>query len=69
MVDLIYTEDDYRDMCDNSEGICLACGEIRDCCEPDARNYKCESCGERKVFGVEELLMMGKLYIIEDSEE
>ena len=29
-----------------------------DGCEPDARNYTCESCGEPKVFGAEELLLM-----------
>lgn len=40
-------------------GICLACGEDADGCEPDARNYECECCGERQVYGVEELLMMG----------
>ena len=40
-------------------GYCLACGAERDGCEPDARNYECESCGERQVFGAAELLMMG----------
>jgi len=40
-------------------GYCTACGAERDCCEPDARNYECEDCGERKVFGSEELLVMG----------
>ena len=39
-------------------GICIACGEDADGCEPDARNYECESCGENKVFGCEELLFM-----------
>lgn len=39
-------------------GICIACGEEQDGCEPDARNYLCENCGKRKVFGAEELLMM-----------
>ncbi len=40
-------------------GFCLACGAARDCCEPDARNYECEECGEREVFGAEELIIMG----------
>lgn len=40
-------------------GFCLACGAARDCCEPDARNYECEECGERQVFGAEELIIMG----------
>jgi hypothetical protein len=38
-------------------GFCIACGEQADGVEPDARNYVCESCGERKVFGAEELLI------------
>ena len=43
--------------CDNI-GICLSCGEEQDGCEPDARDYECESCGARKVYGAEEILMM-----------
>jgi hypothetical protein len=38
-------------------GFCLACGEQADGVEPDARNYLCESCGQRKVFGAEEILI------------
>ncbi len=44
---------------DGNSGFCTACGEERDGCEPDARNYPCESCGERKVYGASELLLMG----------
>ena len=40
-------------------GFCIKCGAERSCCEPDARNYKCEDCGERAVFGAEELIVMG----------
>jgi len=43
---------------DDSLGICLACGEEAFGVEPDARKYKCESCGEHRVYGAEELLMM-----------
>jgi hypothetical protein len=39
-------------------GICHTCGHEQDGCEPDARNYECEECGEHKVFGAEETLMM-----------
>ncbi len=39
-------------------GYCTTCGEEHSCCEPDAREYKCESCGENTVFGAEELLIM-----------
>ena len=38
-------------------GICLACGEERGGCEPDAEWYECECCGARMVFGAEELLI------------
>jgi len=40
-------------------GFCLSCGESRYECEPDARNYECEECGEMKVFGAEEILIRG----------
>jgi hypothetical protein len=41
------------------DGLCLACGEWQyGECEPDARNYACESCGKRSVYGTEECLMM-----------
>ena len=40
-------------------GFCIACGAEHDGCEPDARNYECEVCGEHKVYGAEEILMMG----------
>lgn len=39
-------------------GVCLACGHEQDGCEPDAREYECESCGENKVYGAEECLFM-----------
>lgn len=41
----------------DNPGFCLACGNEADGVEPDARNYTCESCGARQVFGAEELLM------------
>jgi predicted amidophosphoribosyltransferase len=37
-------------------GICISCGEDADGCEPDARQYKCESCGQHAVYGPAELL-------------
>ena len=42
---------------DDHTGICTNCGEEQYGCEPDARKYKCESCGQRTVFGAEELLI------------
>jgi len=38
-------------------GICVACGAETDGCEPDAREYSCDACGENKVYGAPELLL------------
>lgn len=43
---------------DDNSGFCLSCGEQAWGVEPDARGYECESCGEHKVYGAEECLMM-----------
>ena len=40
-------------------GFCISCGEYADCIEPDARGYRCESCGERSVYGAQEIALMG----------
>jgi|TARA_Y100000034_G_C6770429_1_gene343676 hypothetical protein len=42
---------------DNHRGFCLACGGDAYGVEPDAREYKCEECGERKVYGAEEYMI------------
>ena len=41
----------------DNPGFCIACGQDAEGCEPDARGYECESCGENKVYGAEELLL------------
>jgi hypothetical protein len=46
-------------MMDHGAGWCIGCGEEACGVEPDARKYKCESCGERTVYGLEELFMRG----------
>ena len=38
-------------------GICKECGEDREGCEPDARDYECYGCGARAVDGAEEIYM------------
>ena len=43
----------------DNPGICVACGEDADGCEPDAEKYECECCGERAVYGAEQLLVVG----------
>lgn len=37
-------------------GFCLACGTETIHIEPDARKVECEECGEKMVYGAEELL-------------
>lgn len=43
---------------DEMTGFCVACGEEAYNVEPDARRYECDSCGESKVYGAQELLFM-----------
>lgn len=65
----VCTEDEYRSRTfEDNPGFCLACGQEADGVEPDARRYECESCGARKVFGLEELLMMGLVIFGEVSQ-
>jgi hypothetical protein len=41
----------------DNPGFCLTCGAEAHGVEPDARRYECESCGERQVYGAQELFM------------
>lgn len=43
---------------DDSIGFCTNCGEEHDGCEPDARDYLCESCNKPAVYGADELLFL-----------
>ena len=46
-----------RQKLDNDNpGFCLVCGNEQEGCEPDARKYECEACGEHQVYGAEELM-------------
>jgi hypothetical protein len=55
---------------DGTNGGCINCGEVTEGgVEPDARNYKCESCEQNQVFGLEELAIMNELELIDDSDE
>lgn len=55
---------------DDNDGYCLYCNEFTyGGVEPDARNYLCEGCGEKKVFGIEELMIRGMVEVVDDEEE
>jgi len=47
------------ELSESGEGFCISCGESQYGCEPDARKYTCESCGEPKVYGFDELVLRG----------
>jgi hypothetical protein len=51
----------YEEARDNYTGFCMACGAERDSCEPDARKYECEACGEHEVYGAEEWVIMERI--------
>ncbi len=43
-----------------SMGWCTECRDFTTgCCEPDARDYECEACGENTVMGAMEALIEG----------
>ncbi len=42
----------------DNPGFCLACGADAHSVEPDARRYRCDSCGLLAVFGADEVLLM-----------
>jgi hypothetical protein len=54
-----FSLEEIQEGMENSLGYCIQCGAERECCEPDARRYECEECGEHAVYGSEELLVMG----------
>ena len=56
---MMFSLEQIEDGMANYLGFCVECGAERDCCDPDARNYDCEDCGENAVFGAEELIVMG----------
>lgn len=51
---------------DDNLGVCVDCGEVQGGCEPDARMYECEACGEMSVFGAEEIIIAGGKPSLED---
>ena len=38
-------------------GWCIACWKKHYQIEPDARRYTCEKCGQRSVYGIEEIIL------------
>ena len=65
---VIETEHEMFMINGTDDGFCLGCGGIQGGVEPDARRYECESCGEKLVFGFQELLIMDILKFEEEKE-
>jgi hypothetical protein len=51
--------EEIQEAMEDYTGFCVGCGAARGSCEPDAREYPCDECGENKVYGAEELVLMG----------
>lgn len=52
---------------ERNTGRCVACGAEAYGVEPDASGYECEECGQPSVYGLEELLMLGRLTVEGES--
>jgi predicted RNA-binding Zn-ribbon protein involved in translation (DUF1610 family) len=55
---LTFTFEAIKKAIEFGQGFCTSCGAMRDC-EPDARQYVCDECGLNRVYGAEELVLMG----------
>jgi len=55
---------EYLALSDNT-GFCLFCGATAHGVEPDGRRYPCEMCCQPRVYGLEELLLMGLVRLID----
>jgi len=61
--------DEYRELDADCGGVCTACGELVYGVDPDACDYTCDSCGARKVYGVETALLVGAVNILDAETE
>ena len=60
MKSISISEEEYKIHEEDYDGICIKCGEWKfGGCEPDARNYKCDECGNMSVFGTMEAMISG----------
>ena len=65
---LVMSESEYLEADELYLGYCLGCGSDQGECEPDVRGRVCESCGARRVYGAQELLIMDKVILLEGVE-
>lgn len=62
-------ESEFVSSDNDSEGLCVFCGETAFGVEPDARKYACEGCEKNGVYGMQELLLMGLITFSENEGE
>lgn len=53
----------------DNPGLCLSCGEEAEGCEPDAERYTCDSCGQKWVYGSDQILIAGYYHKEEPKQE
>lgn len=59
---------EYQQHDDNSDGLCLHCGEIAyGMVEPDAEEYLCLSCDRQAVMGVMSAMVAGHIELVEEE--
>ena len=64
------SETTYQDLREDYSGICIKCLTVRHGdTEPDAQNYPCDNCGENKVQGIEDLLIMGLIEFVDEGDD
>lgn len=59
---------DRLDLTENYGGFCIECRDQAYGVEPDARGYRCESCGANAVYGTEELLIRGIICFTDEDQ-
>lgn len=57
------TEAQYHAESYDHAGYCTACRQLSYGHEPDSRRQECELCGEHRVYGLEEAVMLGLVKI------
>lgn len=56
------TERTFQNACNAYKGFCTHCRKFtRRETEPDAENYDCPKCGQKKVVGAEQAMLLGEI--------
>lgn len=63
------TEFLYREFQNDHAGVCVKCNAVNFEVEPDACGYECEDCGKFAVYGIEQLMVCGKIDLTEDDSK